>query len=216
MTKNSPKYGFKKGDEFVVNRNIMNECVVIMDKHTPNLILSERKLKTHGTLTWIPQVSSHIENLTKLLEKLTHTFDTDTDIQKTFVGYDILRYDILDKTLRARMTGETNKMIFDVYAGNYDENFAKKCNIDFDETVAFLESFTKKFSNKHNGTIVSKDLFEALKAHMGHSVYIEGQYENENDAFDNPKGITVRCVELDCDDCMKTIIRLEKPDEETY
>ena len=59
MTKNSPKYGFKKGDEFVVNRNIMNECVVIMDKHTPNLILSERKLKTYGTLTWIPQVSSH-------------------------------------------------------------------------------------------------------------------------------------------------------------
>lgn len=46
---------------------------------------------------------------------------------------------------------------------------------------------------------------------MGHSVYIEGQYEN--DAFDNPKGITVRCVELDCDDCMKTILRLEKPDK---
>lgn len=157
-----------------------------------------------------------IENLTKLLEKLTHTFDTDTDIQKAFVGYDILRYDILDKTLRDRMTGKTNKMIFDVYAGNYDENFAKKCNIDFDETVTFLESFTKEFSNKHNGTIISKDLFEVLKAHMGHSVYIEGQYENENDAFDNPKGITVRCVELDCDDCMKTILRLEKPDEKTH
>ncbi len=59
MTKNSPKYGFKKGDEFVVKRNIRNECVVIMDEHTPNLILSEHKLRTYGTLTWIPQVSSH-------------------------------------------------------------------------------------------------------------------------------------------------------------
>lgn len=59
MTKNSTKYGFKKGDEFVVKRNIRNECVVIMDEHTPNLIWNERKLRTYGTLTWIPQVSSH-------------------------------------------------------------------------------------------------------------------------------------------------------------
>lgn len=60
MTKNSPKYGFKKGDEFVVKRNIRNECVIIMDdKNTPNLILSEHKLRSYGTLTWIPQVNSH-------------------------------------------------------------------------------------------------------------------------------------------------------------
>lgn len=59
MTKNSPKYGFKKGDEFVVKRSIMNECVVIMDKHTPNLILSERKLRNYGTLTGTPQLGSH-------------------------------------------------------------------------------------------------------------------------------------------------------------
>lgn len=59
MTKNSPKYGFKKGDEFVVKRNIMNECVVIMDEHTPNLILSERRLRTYGTLTGTPQLCFH-------------------------------------------------------------------------------------------------------------------------------------------------------------
>lgn len=55
MTKNSPKYGFKKGDEFTVKRTIMNECVIIMkDDHTPNLIWSEHKLKTYGTLTGEP------------------------------------------------------------------------------------------------------------------------------------------------------------------
>ena len=60
MTKNSPKYGFKKGDKFVVKRNIRNECVIIMDdKNTPNLILSEHELRSYGTLTWIPQVNSH-------------------------------------------------------------------------------------------------------------------------------------------------------------
>ena len=59
MTKNSPKYGFKKGDEFVVKRSIMNECVVIMDEHTPNLILSEHKLRSYGTLTGTPQLGSH-------------------------------------------------------------------------------------------------------------------------------------------------------------
>lgn len=56
MIKNSPKYGFKKGDEFVVKRSIMNECVVIMDEHTPNLIWSECKLRTYGTLTGTPQL----------------------------------------------------------------------------------------------------------------------------------------------------------------
>lgn len=39
MVKNSPKYGFKKGDEFVVKRNIMGKCVIIMtDENIPNLI----------------------------------------------------------------------------------------------------------------------------------------------------------------------------------
>lgn len=59
MTKNSPKYGFKKGDEFVVKRNIRNKCVVIMDEHIPNLILSERKLRNYGTLTGTPQLCFH-------------------------------------------------------------------------------------------------------------------------------------------------------------
>lgn len=60
MTKNSPKYGFKKGDEFVVKRNIRNECVIIMDdEDIPNLILSEQKLRSYGTLTGTPQLCFH-------------------------------------------------------------------------------------------------------------------------------------------------------------
>lgn len=55
MTKNSPKYGFKKGDEFIVKRNIRNECVIIMDdKNTPNLILSEHEF-CHTSKTLINQ-----------------------------------------------------------------------------------------------------------------------------------------------------------------
>jgi hypothetical protein len=60
MTKNSPKYGFKKGDELVVKRNIRNECVIIMDdENIPNLILSEHKLRSYGTLTGTPQLCFH-------------------------------------------------------------------------------------------------------------------------------------------------------------
>lgn len=57
MVKNSPKYGFKKGDEFVVKRNIMGECVIIMtDENVPNLIWSESKVKNYGILTGKPQL----------------------------------------------------------------------------------------------------------------------------------------------------------------
>lgn len=57
MYKNSPKYGFKKDDEFVVKRNIMGECVIIMkEEHTPNLIWSENKLRAYGILTGTPQL----------------------------------------------------------------------------------------------------------------------------------------------------------------
>ena len=60
MTKNSKKYNFKKGDSFMVKRNIMNECVVIVpDDKTPNIILSERKLKWYGDLTGNPQLCCH-------------------------------------------------------------------------------------------------------------------------------------------------------------
>lgn len=60
MTKNSPKYGFKKGDKFVIKRNIRNECVIIMDdEDIPNLILSEHKLRSYGTLTGTPQLCFH-------------------------------------------------------------------------------------------------------------------------------------------------------------
>lgn len=57
MVKNSPKYGFKKGDEFVVKRNIMGERVIIMtDENIPNLIWSENKVKSYGILTGKPQL----------------------------------------------------------------------------------------------------------------------------------------------------------------
>ena len=52
MYKNSEKYGFKKGDVFTVLRNIMNECVIIMDdEQMPNLILKESTAKKYGTIT---------------------------------------------------------------------------------------------------------------------------------------------------------------------
>ena len=44
MYKNSPKYGFKKGDSFVVKRTIMGDCVVIRNPDSPNLIWTENKL----------------------------------------------------------------------------------------------------------------------------------------------------------------------------
>lgn len=57
MFRNSPTYGFKKGDEFNVLRNIMGECIVIMtDEHKPNLIFSEKKLKSYGVLKGKPQM----------------------------------------------------------------------------------------------------------------------------------------------------------------
>lgn len=52
MMKNSPKYNFKKGDEFVVKRNIMGECVIIRtEPNEPNLIWKESKLRNYGILT---------------------------------------------------------------------------------------------------------------------------------------------------------------------
>lgn len=57
MIKNSPKYGFKKGDEFMVKRNIMGECVIIIpEERTPNLIWSETKVRNYGILTGEPQL----------------------------------------------------------------------------------------------------------------------------------------------------------------
>lgn len=57
MVRNSPKYGFKKGDEFVVKRNIMNECIIIMaNENIPNLIWKENKVRSYGILTGEPQL----------------------------------------------------------------------------------------------------------------------------------------------------------------
>ena len=57
MFRNSPTYGFKKGDEFKVLRTINGECVVIRNEPTiPNLIFTERKLRSYGYLTGKPQI----------------------------------------------------------------------------------------------------------------------------------------------------------------
>ena len=57
MTKNSLKYGFKKGDEYIVKRTIMNECVIIRNPpDCMNLIWSEKKCRYYGELTGNPQL----------------------------------------------------------------------------------------------------------------------------------------------------------------
>ncbi len=57
MYKNSPKYGFKKGDEFMVKRTIMGECVIIRTHiDQMNLIWSEDKVKNYGILSGTPQL----------------------------------------------------------------------------------------------------------------------------------------------------------------
>lgn len=56
MFKNSPTYGFKKGDEFKVLRTIMGDCVVVMPEGKPNLIFTERKLRSYGYLSGKPQL----------------------------------------------------------------------------------------------------------------------------------------------------------------
>lgn len=54
MYRNSPKYGFKKGDSFTVKRTIMGECVVIRNPNAINLIWSEGKLRSYGNLSGEP------------------------------------------------------------------------------------------------------------------------------------------------------------------
>lgn len=49
--RNSKKYGFNKGDEFIVFRSIMGECVLIVkDERKPNIIMSENKVRYYGEL----------------------------------------------------------------------------------------------------------------------------------------------------------------------
>ena len=50
MFKNSKKYGFNKGDNFTVLRNINYECVIIM-KDKPNVVIPENVLKRYGKLS---------------------------------------------------------------------------------------------------------------------------------------------------------------------
>lgn len=57
IMRNSTKYDFKVGDEFIVKRNIMNECVIIVNnENKPNIILSESELKYYGNLIGEPQL----------------------------------------------------------------------------------------------------------------------------------------------------------------
>ena len=45
----------KEGESFSVLRNIMNECVLIVeDDRKPNIIASERELRKFGNLTGAP------------------------------------------------------------------------------------------------------------------------------------------------------------------
>ena len=55
MRKNSPRYGFKKGDEFTVKRNINGKCVIIRED-SYNLIWDESKAKSYGELIGKPQL----------------------------------------------------------------------------------------------------------------------------------------------------------------
>ena len=56
MHKNSPKYGFRKGDEFMVKRDINGMCVIITDEDKPNLVWTEDKAQNYGRLTGEPQL----------------------------------------------------------------------------------------------------------------------------------------------------------------
>lgn len=49
-------YGLKKNEEFVVKRNIMKKCVIIMSNDVPNIILSEKEIKKIGVLTGTPEL----------------------------------------------------------------------------------------------------------------------------------------------------------------
>ena len=54
-SKNSAKYGFRKGDEFPILRTIMGECVLIVeDVRKPNIIVNESVLRRYGKLTGVP------------------------------------------------------------------------------------------------------------------------------------------------------------------
>ncbi len=57
MFKNSPTYGFVKGETFNVLRNVNGFCVIIFGNNIrPNLIMSERKLRSYGNLTGKPEI----------------------------------------------------------------------------------------------------------------------------------------------------------------
>ena len=56
INKSSKEYGFVAGKTYPVLRNIMDECVVIMDENTPNAILSSKQLARYGFLEGTPEL----------------------------------------------------------------------------------------------------------------------------------------------------------------
>lgn len=57
MWKNSKKYGFKEGEEFMVKRDINGMCVIIMpDGNKPNLVWTEDRARSYGLLEGEPQL----------------------------------------------------------------------------------------------------------------------------------------------------------------
>ena len=56
MLRNSPKYGFQKGDEFPVLRDINDRCVMIRGDDEPNLVWPEEKAVSYGSLSGEPQL----------------------------------------------------------------------------------------------------------------------------------------------------------------
>lgn len=49
------EHKIRKGDQFIVLRTIMNECVLIVeDSNKPNIITTETELRKYGNLTGSP------------------------------------------------------------------------------------------------------------------------------------------------------------------
>ena len=54
--KNSPRFGFKKGDVFPVKRDINGNCVIVMGEDKPNLVWTEKRALSYGNLAGEPKL----------------------------------------------------------------------------------------------------------------------------------------------------------------
>lgn len=55
IKRDGEKYGFKRGDKYVVKRGVNGELIVVVGENTPNAILSERRARYYGDLSGTPQ-----------------------------------------------------------------------------------------------------------------------------------------------------------------